>query len=163
MKSFYEMLRILENVNESYGRGHVFGEDEDDPYSAEVNILDPDWYNVAHYWEVEGSFYVRNRLQDGSEPPISKPEFQVAGKTKDRWGNIDKYTGTEFMNPGKNLENLPEPLGSHARDWLDKEVDRYLGNYNPDDSRDDGDNYNPDPDGHGYWDRYWSTGPGRDH
>lgn len=171
MKTFYEMLQILEGANEPYGKkmlaegsGPVFGEDEDEPYSVQVDILDPDWYNVAHYWVVDGGFYVRNRLQDGTEPPISRPEFQIAGQTKDRWGKTAEYTGTDFMNPGKNLENLPEPLRSHARDWLDKQVDHYLSNHDPDGyGGDEGDDYNPDPDGRGYWDRYWSTGPGRDH
>jgi hypothetical protein len=171
MKTFLEWLKTIEEskmINEywwengppddppEFSGTRVLGEDEDDPYSLEVDIADGSW-------EALGGFWVRNRLQDGSEPAISKPQFFVAGQ-KDQNGRNIEHTGTDFLNPGKHLEHLPEPLKSQAIKWVNGEVGRITQNYDP---RDDGpdydrDDYNPDPDGHGYWDRYWSTGPGRD-
>jgi hypothetical protein len=54
--------------------------------------------------------------------------------------------------------NLPNSHGSGIVKIEIKDVEE-----RPDEGPDyDRDDYNPDPNGRGYWDRYWSTGPGRD-
>lgn len=172
MKNFYEMMMILENVKNARSNERksinestvVFGEDEDDPYSGEFYLdIEHDESSSSWEWETNGSFYVKNRLQDGSEPAISKPKFYVAGKTMDQWGKPDKYTGTEFMNPGKRLENLPASIKAHAIAWVEKQVEKYVDNYEPHDPSDyDHDGPSGYDDGGSYWDNYWSVGPGRD-
>ena len=142
MKSFYEMLVILEGskrLNEYWWENgppdadvpsfkKVIGEDKDDPYTAEVYVYDGGW-------KITGGFWVRNRLRDGSEPAISQPKFYVAGQ-KEKNGATIPYTGTDFENPGENLENLPEPLRSEAIKWVNKEVEWAIDNYKEDDPRD---------------------------
>lgn len=144
MKTFYEMLKILEGskrLDEYWWENgprdsdvpvfsKVIGEDEDDPYTTEVYISD-------RGWEITGGFWVKGRLRDGSEPTISQPEFYVAGQ-KDKSGGTIRYTGTDFNNPGDHLENLPEPLRSDAIKWVNKEVEWAIDNYKEDDPRDYG-------------------------
>lgn len=171
VKSFYEMIRILNeskgmNESDDYGAGAyyddpdisftaILGEDEDEPFSVEVEIENG-------YWGVKGGFWAKGYVPNGSENPASRPVARTAGQ-KDKFGTADN-TGTEFENPGRKLELLPDSIRGAAIEWVDNEVKRKVDKYEPDDPRDyaDRDDYNPDPDGHRYWDDYWRYGPGRD-
>lgn len=169
MKSFYEMWRMLEDYDawlqkpyqDAYADEDVYfstvlGEDEGEPFSLEVDIQ-------GGSWEARGGIWVLGYVPNGSENPASRPVAYTAGQ-KDARGTVSKVTGTDFENPGKHLELLPASIRDAAIKWVDDEVKQAVANYEPDDPRDyqDEDDYNPDPDGHGYWDNYWSHGPGRD-
>lgn len=174
MKTFYEMIQILNKakgiseVSDDYGAGDYYddpdisfskilgeGDDQAD-FSVEVDIENG-------HWEAKGSIWVLGYVPNGSENPASEPVAYTAGQ-KDSRGIVSRTTGTEFMKPGKHLDLLPVSIKAEAIAWVDREVKDAMNNYKPEDPRDydDREPYNPDPDGHGYWDRYWSTGPGRD-
>lgn len=111
MKSFYEMVILLKKnmVVES----HVIGEDDDDPFRGEIEISGS---FREEDWEIEGSFFAVNYVPNGSEPAIGRPVYHPH----------EKYPGTEFMNPGKRLENLPEPLRGEAIKWVEREFERII-------------------------------------
>jgi hypothetical protein len=124
----------------------MLGEDKTDPYSVEVEIENDDW-------TVIGDILVRNYVPNGSENPISRPEYVKDNTVGD---------GTFFYNPGNKLQNLPSAIKNHALDWIQHEVNIAISKY---DSTDDEPEYepdNPDPHGDAHWDRYWNKGPGRD-
>lgn len=155
MKSFYEMVRILEEskgIKEGWGADYgagdmdgppvsftrVLGEDGDEPFSIEVDYHDGEWKPFR-----------------GTSSLFVRKEAGAAGSS-DEWD--------EYKNPGKNLMNVPEPIRSRALAWIESELEWYAAHWKPEDPRDyeEREPYNDDPDGHRYWDRYWSTGPGRD-
>lgn len=143
MKSFYEMMMILEGLKNG-GSGYrewgsydgppdyydeeeinysnlVIGEDQDDFCSAEVSGTDSAWSLVS-------GVFVRGYVPTGKENPISKPKYQEPDQ--------HNRGGTDFENPGKNFENMPPDLARKCIDFIDAEVKRYIGNYTPDDPRD---------------------------
>lgn len=165
------MLRILEEsrglkeYSDDYGAGdldgppisfsRILGEGDDKAeFSVEVDVNDGDW-------EATGPLWALNYVPNGSENPASRPVSYTAGQ-KDERGVVSKITGTEFMNPGKRLEMLPASIRAAAIAWVDRKVEDAVRNYEEEEPDYEPDDYNPDPDGHGYWDSYWSTGPGRD-
>lgn len=161
MKNFYDMWMMLESYDDDYGPisfSRILGEgDIEAPFSVEVHVEDG-------RWEARGGIWVSGYVPNGSEKPASKPVAYTAGQ-KDPRGIVSDVTGTDFENPGRRLELLPTSIRAEAVAWVDKQVEDAVRNYTPDDPRDydgDRDDYNPDPDGHGYWDSYWRTGPGRD-
>lgn len=142
MKNFYEMWQILEGTDydawlekpyqdaeEHWSRvsnfQKVLGEDEEDPFSLEVDVTDG-------HWESTGSIWVKDYLPNGSENPASEPEAIHAGG---RYGH--KHNGTLFKKPGKRLELLPASIRAEAIKWIDKEVDYRIANPpEPEDPRD---------------------------
>jgi len=121
----------------------ILGEDPGDPFSAEVDVEEG-------HWTVSGPLWAVGYVMNGSEPKAGGP--------------VQEEKGVVFKTPGRRLENLPPALKMAATNWIDKEVEWSIQNYEEEDPRDheDRDPYNPDPHGDRYWDRYWSTGPGRD-
>lgn len=175
MKSFYDMWRIVEGakgvneVSDDYGAGDYYndhdisftkvlgeGDDKSD-FSVEVDVENGEW-------EAKGPIWVLGYVPNGSENPASEPVLYRAGE-KGPYGTVNKTTGTEFMKPGKRLELLPASIRGEAVKWVEKMVQWEMDHYEPEDPRDyedDRDDYNPDPDGHGWEDHYWKYGPGRD-
>lgn len=164
MKSFYEMIRILEESRglkehwaDDYGAGDMDGhpvnfsrylgeDDEDAPFAVEVNINDG-------HWEAMGPIWVLGYVPNGSENPASAP--------------VRKSTGTEFMKPGKRLELLPVSVRNGAVEWVNKRVQREVERYKPEDPRghyddDRGSSYDSDEAAARWEDNYWKHGPGRD-
>lgn len=138
MKKFNEWLKARENKNlqewdpvyptdKDLGIGPSFskllGEDEDSPFTVEVDV-DGD----GGHWTVRGKFWANEYTPNGSEPQISQPFYDPNNK----YG----YKGTEFRNPGEKLENIPEPLKTQAKKWIDEQVDWYIQNYEEEDPRD---------------------------
>jgi len=130
----------LAEVSDDYGAGDyyddpdisfrtVLGEGDDDaPFVLEVDVMNGRWESVSGIW-------VLGYVPNGSENPASRPVPQTAGG-RDRFGHPHKLTGTEFENPGKDLELLPEPLKGRAIDWIEKEVQKAMSNYKPENPRD---------------------------
>lgn len=172
MKSFYDMWRIIEGMDydawleKPYQDDHagdnayfttILGEGEKDaPFSLEVEI-------DGGSWKATGGIWVLGYVPDGSENPASKPVAETPGQ-KDRWGRTSDQTGTHFGKPGRRLELLPASIRDAAIKWVEDQVQKEIENYEPEDPRNyrEPDDYNPDPDGDGYWDNYWNHGPGRD-
>jgi len=140
MKTFYEMMMILEKakgLNENrrgggwasawddYGwqdsiRIHkVLGEDDDDPFTLEVDITEEGWEVL------DGGIFVVGYVPNGSENPASKPEAY----TDDQLSG--SRLGTLFRNPGKKLELLPASIKAAAVDWVDKQAQEAIENYDP--------------------------------
>lgn len=145
MKSFYEMMVILEGLKNKVGSGYrewggydgppdyydekeinyrnlVVGEDDDDFCSATVSGTDGAWSLDP------GGVFVLGYVPTGKENPISKPKYQEP----------DQHSrgGTEFENPGENFENMPPDLARKCIDFIDTEVKKHIGNYDPNDPRD---------------------------
>lgn len=143
MKSFYEMMIILEGLKNGDTSGYrewgyhdgpeydeeeinysrlLIGEDDDSFCSAEVSGTDSAWSLDP------GGVFVRDYVPTGKENPISKPKYQEPeGRSRG---------GTEFGNPGENFKNLPPDLARKCFNFIDAEVRRYIGSYTPDDPRD---------------------------
>ena len=134
MINFYKFLEILnENklnewdpiwpTDKDLGIGpsfdQVLGEDDDDPFSVEIHI-DGDGGN----WEVQHGklLWVLNYTPTGNEPN------NFVYHEKERMG--------EFKNAGKHLENVPEPIKSQAKKWIDEQAEWYIDNYKEEDPRD---------------------------
>ena len=122
MKSFYEMLQILENLNEppqSYFEPTdipeinyhdlLIGEDDDAFCTTTVSGTDMNW-------KIDGTLFINNYTLTEEENPKSKP--------------IQHKNGVEFMNPGKRLENISDDLAISCEKYIDQEVENYLENYN---------------------------------
>lgn len=100
MKTFLEWMEGLK-LEWSW----VVGEDDDAPFTAMLN----DYGDEG--WSIHGSLWVKDYVPNGSENPSSQPQY-FSG---------DKFTGTEFKNPGDRLEKIHEPLKSQALKWIDEE------------------------------------------
>ena len=142
MKTFYEMLQILECSKNGGGRayfealnldhppddeeinydGLVIGEDEDDFCTAAVSGTDSSWSLDR------GGIFVRGYVPTGKENPTSKPKYEEPDE--------HSVGGTYFENPGDRFENMPPDLARKCSDFIDAEVRRYIGSYTPDDPRD---------------------------
>lgn len=133
MKSFYEMVKILEDYDswlqapyqdaeEAWSRRSTFstvlGDDDGEPFTVEVDVNDGDWRPM-------GSIWVDGYVPDGSENPASQPVSYTAGQ-KARDGSVIRTTGTEFKNPGRDLELLPARVRDAAIAWINKEVTRTI-------------------------------------
>lgn len=139
MKTFYEMLQILNEGRidghhwtsntwlSDYGAGDVgpyesfsasrvvLGEDDDEPFSAVVDIDKGHWKFGKG---MDYGLYARGYVLTGEENPASEPEYDPPGK--------GHRGGVDFKNPGRYLENLHHPLKEQAAKWLDEEVIRYI-------------------------------------
>jgi hypothetical protein len=110
MKTFYEMLMILEGVRGgdegSVRFVRMLGEEGDEPFSIEVEYSDGDWepYN-------DSSLAVKKEGASGSDD--------------DDW--------VVFKNPGRRLEGVPEPVRSRALAWIESQVKWLADNHEPDD------------------------------
>lgn len=137
MKSFYEMLRILEGAGWDGGydgrydhppkewdhedvsiRELVLGEDEEDPFHLVVDINSGEWECTSDIW-------VRDYVLNGSENPLSRP------KNDTKFSDQKSEMGATFENPGKGLELLPASIRNAAIDWVDKKVQKAIENYDP--------------------------------
>jgi len=144
MKTFYEMLQILEGSKNGGGRAYFEAMDLDHPPDDEeinydglvVGDDDNDFCNASvsgtdSSWSLDpGGIFVRGYVPTGKENPISKPKYEEPGKYSSRGG-------TNFENPGELLENMPPDLARKCSDFIDAEVRRYIGSYDPNDYRDD--------------------------
>lgn len=112
MKTFYEMLRILEHESEPrvYLHRKMLGEDEGSPFCLEVNA-DNDG------WECDNEIWVKGYVPNGSENPASRPTPET------KWPHSSEE-GTTFKNPGRHLEMLPQSIRAGAVEWTEKEVAR---------------------------------------
>lgn len=146
MKSFYEMLKILEGTN--YDAWLASGYDDSVEPSFERFLGEGDLdspFVVKVYvdegaWTATGPIWVLGYVLNGSENPASEPVAYEDG---------EGYNGTKFMKPGKRLELLPLSIRADAIKWVDKEVERAIqdhldghDDYGYDDDREEP--YNPD-------------------
>lgn len=123
MKNFYEMLQILESLNEPpqsyfeppddpevHYHDLLIGEDDDAFCTTTVSGTDMNW-------QIDGTLFINNYKLTGEEDPKSKP--------------IQHENGVEFMNPGKHFENIPNDLADSCVKYIDQEVEDYIKNYDP--------------------------------
>jgi hypothetical protein len=150
MKSFYEMLIILEG-RRNYGGTNIAlwlasgYDDKDDPPIVFSTILGegdskadfsvPIGVSDGH-WEATGPLWALDYVPNGTENPASQPIAYTAGQ-KDEHGVVSRTTGTEFMKPGKRLELLPLSIRADAIKWVDEHVEEAIKDFieNPDDGR----------------------------
>lgn len=133
MKSFYEMMRILENIdydawlqkpyqddaNDWLHRSNfevLLGEDKGEPFMVEVDVEDGEWKVARRSYSPNGSIWVAGYVPNGSENPESEPKFEKNGT----------YDGTTFSNPGRRLELLPPSIREKAIKWIDDQVEWHI-------------------------------------
>lgn len=134
MKSFYEFLQTLSEwkgvgsdwdyppaghpddggyESNSVHLNHVqLGEDDGSPYHLEVNIRDGKWECIS-------DFFAKGYVPNGSENPLSRPEYGA------KWPHGGDE-GTTFENPGRKLEFLPASLMKMALQWVEEEVSKIV-------------------------------------
>jgi hypothetical protein len=133
MKTFYEMIKILESVkSEGYhyeGPEHderdisyslLVGEDEGSPCSCEID-------GENNVWEPRNGIFIADYVPNGTENPITKPKYYKPGSLP-AWPS----GGTDFDNPGEGLKNLPNaPAIERCEKFIEDEINRYFGSYDP--------------------------------
>lgn len=135
MKTFYEMLQILERrrtwqnvVNSGPSHWDDPGAEYVDPtFHVDLMGLEnhppvPFFASIfVHegYWECELTsstpFFAHGYRLDGSENPASRP--------------VQENDGVKFQNPGKRLELLPDSIRDRAIKWVDDEIKWQIKNY----------------------------------
>ena len=136
MKSFYEMIQILE------GRSWA-----DIANSVPSHWDDPSFDNVDPSFsrELMGPessppvpFFAKIDVDEGywtcdlkSEIPFFAYDYKLNGSEDPASGAVQEGDGVTFKNPGKRLELLPDGMREKAVQWVQKEVDWFIKNYNP--------------------------------
>ena len=171
MKNFYDMIIILENEQAMSNKPRN-GEERRRHFGVKGTgggrTDDAVIYNnlkVDYDGDNSGEMIVWFKDNNDLENIIDETNEVVYGyrTVSGSWNFNYIFTVMLSDNPSKSYPPGPNglPIGlpnSHGSGVVAIEIKDL--EQRPEDR--DEDDYKPDPDGHGYWDRYWSTGPGRD-
>lgn len=179
MKSFYEFVQLLKENDQGTIDNHLkTGEERRRHFGVQGTgggrTDDAVIYNnleVDYSGDSSGEMFVWFEDSNDLESTIDDANEIVFGygKVSGSWDFNYAFTVRLSENPSKRYQagdnglpmGLPNSHGSGIVAIEITDLERYKDrDYDRDYDRD---NYNSDPDGHKYWDRYWSTGPGRDH
>jgi hypothetical protein len=128
MKTFYEMIQILEGRSwmdiANSGPSHWDDPNDKPAPSFSKELIGPEnqpptpFYaniNVEEgYWTCDAFFAYDYKL-NGSENPASEP--------------VQESDGVMFKKPGRRLELLPSEMRGEAIQWVQRQVDWWVKNY----------------------------------